>query len=62
MFSNFFFDSRTVFCFEYGSLKWQPEKMHQFMPMPKNYRKAFENGRKIERRSILDERERERKT
>ena len=30
--------------------------------MPKNYQNFFENERKIERRSLLAERERERKT
>ena len=34
--------------------------MHEFMP--KNYQNFFENERKIERRSLLAERERERKT
>ena len=62
MFSRYFFDSSTFICFESRSLKWQPEieKMHEFMP--KNYQNFFENERKIERRSLLAERERERKT
>ena len=53
--SNNIFNSRTLICFESSSLKWQPEieKMHK---IAKNYKKSFENERKIERRSLLAER------
>ena len=54
--SKYFFDYLTIICFESSSLKWQPEieKMHKFIA--KNYKKSFENERKIERRSLLAER------
>ena len=62
MFSKYFLDPLTVICFESRSLQWQSEtgKMHK--SMPKIYKKSFENERKIERRSMLAEGERERTT